>query len=58
MRGHGPFEPHRVPHEQMANTPFPPLLARLEDRMVKNDPDAKAKAAKKKQPVPSPEDGE
>jgi hypothetical protein len=42
----------------MANTPFPPLLARLEDRMVKNDPDAKAKAAKKKQPVPSPEDGE
>ncbi len=43
MRRHGPFEPHRVPHEQMANTPFPPLLARLEDRMVSLDDRKKKK---------------
>jgi fructose 1,6-bisphosphate aldolase/phosphatase len=45
MRRHGPFEPHRVPHDQMANTPFPPLLARLEDRMVSLD-DKKKKRKK------------
>jgi fructose 1,6-bisphosphate aldolase/phosphatase len=54
MRRHGPFEPHRFPHDQMANTPFPPLLARLEDRMVRNDPDKK----KKKQTASAAEDGE
>jgi fructose 1,6-bisphosphate aldolase/phosphatase len=43
MRRHGPFEPHRVPHDQMANTPFPPLLARLEDRMVSLDDKKKKK---------------
>jgi fructose 1,6-bisphosphate aldolase/phosphatase len=62
LRRHGPFEPHRLPHDQMDNTPFPPLLARLEDRFVKNETDdraapapeaapAKAKPAKKKQSV-------
>jgi fructose 1,6-bisphosphate aldolase/phosphatase len=55
MRRHGPFEPHRFPHDQMANTPFPPLLARLEDRMVRNDADAKKK---KKQAASATEDGE
>jgi fructose 1,6-bisphosphate aldolase/phosphatase len=37
LRRHGPFEPHRVPHEQMGHTAFPPLLARLESRFVKVD---------------------
>ncbi len=37
MRRHGPFEPHRVPHDQMANTPFHPLLAHLDNRMVRID---------------------
>jgi fructose 1,6-bisphosphate aldolase/phosphatase len=46
LRRHGPFEPHRVPHDQMANTPFPPLLARLEDRMVRNDGEDKKKRKK------------
>ena len=41
LRRHGPFEPHRVPHEQMGNTAFPPLLARLESRFVKMDSDEK-----------------
>jgi fructose 1,6-bisphosphate aldolase/phosphatase len=54
MRRHGPFEPHRVPHDQMANTPFPPLLARLEDRMVSLDD----KKRKKKHPASAAEDGE
>jgi fructose 1,6-bisphosphate aldolase/phosphatase len=54
MRRHGPFEPHRVPHDQMANTPFPPLLARLEDRMVSLDD----KKRKKKQAASAAEDGE
>lgn len=40
LRRHGPFEPHRLPHEQMVNTPFPPILARLEDRFVKNEQEA------------------
>jgi len=53
LRRHGPFEPHRVPHDQMANTPFPPLLARLEDRMVRND-----EKKKKKQTASAAEDGE
>ena len=49
LRRHGPFEPHRVPHEQMANTAFPPLLARLESRFVKIDGDErKPKTARKK----------
>ena len=39
----------------MANTPFPPLLARLEDRMVRNDADGKKK---KKQAASATEDGE
>lgn len=56
LRRHGPFEPHRVPHDQMANTPFPPLLARLEDRMVRNDGEDKKK--KKKQAASATEDGE
>ena len=56
LRRHGPFEPHRVPHDQMANTPFPPLLARLEDRMVRNDGEDKKK--KKKQTASASEDGE
>ena len=56
LRRHGPFEPHRVPHEQMANTPFPPLIARLEDRMVRvGDEDKKRK---KKQTASATEDGE
>ena len=37
LRRHGPFEPHRVPHDQMANTPFHPLLAHLDNRMVRID---------------------
>ncbi len=41
MRRHGPFEPHRVPHEQMGKTAFPPLLERLESRFVTLDPDEK-----------------
>lgn len=48
LRRHGPFEPHRVPHDQMANTAFPPLLARLEPRFVKNDPDEKKPRPRKK----------
>jgi fructose 1,6-bisphosphate aldolase/phosphatase len=48
LRRHGPFEPHRVPHDQMANTAFPPLLARLESRFVKVDDDKKGRAARKK----------
>lgn len=41
MRRHGPFEPHRVPHDLMSNTPFLPLLAHLDSRMVRNDSDDK-----------------
>ena len=55
IRRHGPFEPHRVPHDQMGNTAYPPLLARLEPRFVKNDPDEK-KSRPKKKPAASEED--
>jgi fructose 1,6-bisphosphate aldolase/phosphatase len=41
LRRHGPFEPHRVAHDQMGNTPFLPLVGRLESRMVRNDGDDK-----------------
>ncbi len=32
MRRHGPFEPHRLPAEQMEYTTLPSLMARLKDR--------------------------
>jgi len=32
LRRHGPFEPHRLPAEQMEYTTLPSLLARLKDR--------------------------
>jgi fructose 1,6-bisphosphate aldolase/phosphatase len=58
LRRHGPFEPHRVPHDQMANTPFPPMLARLESRFVKVDAEASGKGVKgAKKRVPTNADG-
>ncbi|HYF00423.1 MAG TPA: fructose 1,6-bisphosphatase [Planctomycetota bacterium] len=51
LRRHGPFEPHRVPHDQMGNTPFHPMLSRLDPRMVRNDDPKK----KRKQAVASEE---
>lgn len=49
LRRHGPFEPHRVPLDHMANTSFPPLLARLESRFVPHDPDdRKGRSSRKK----------
>jgi fructose 1,6-bisphosphate aldolase/phosphatase len=48
LRGHGPFEPHRVPHDQLANTAFPPLLARLESRFVRMDDERPVKKAARK----------
>lgn len=50
MRRHGPFEPHRLPHEQMVNTPFPPILARLEDRFVKHEHET----LRRERPAPAP----
>ncbi|HXX92328.1 MAG TPA: fructose 1,6-bisphosphatase [Planctomycetota bacterium] len=47
LRRHGPFEPHRVPHDQMSNTAFPPLLARMESRFVKNEADEKKRPRKR-----------
>jgi fructose 1,6-bisphosphate aldolase/phosphatase len=41
LRRHGPFEPHRVHHEAMGNTPFLPLISRMDPRMVRNDGDDK-----------------
>lgn len=32
MRRHGPFEPHRLPHEEMEYTTLPQVLKRLEGR--------------------------
>jgi fructose 1,6-bisphosphate aldolase/phosphatase len=32
MRGHGPFEPHRLPSEDMEYTTLPAVLKKLEDR--------------------------
>ncbi len=35
MRRHGPFEPHRLPHEDMEYTTLPKVLEKLEDRFEK-----------------------
>jgi fructose 1,6-bisphosphate aldolase/phosphatase len=35
MRRHGPFEPHRLPMEDMEYTTLPSVLAKLEDRFTK-----------------------
>ena len=32
IRRHGPFEPHRLPHEEMEYTTLPKVLEKLEDR--------------------------
>jgi fructose 1,6-bisphosphate aldolase/phosphatase len=32
MRKHGPFEPHRLPHEDMEYTTLPAVLKKLEGR--------------------------
>lgn len=32
MRRHGPFEPHRLPLEEMENTTLPAVLKKLSDR--------------------------
>ncbi len=32
MRRHGPFEPHRLPHEEMEYTTLPKVLEKLKDR--------------------------
>ncbi len=62
FRRHGPFEPHRLPHDQMVHTPFPPLIARLENRFVKNEADdrddrpSKARGGKRRQAVSSGEE--
>jgi len=32
MRGHGPFEPHRLPAEDMEYTTLPKVLEKLKDR--------------------------
>jgi fructose-bisphosphate aldolase (EC 4.1.2.13)/D-fructose 1,6-bisphosphatase (EC 3.1.3.11) len=34
MRRHGPFEPHRLPMEEMEYTTLPSILEKLEDRFV------------------------
>jgi fructose 1,6-bisphosphate aldolase/phosphatase len=33
MRRHGPFEPHRLPADEMEYTTLPGVLEKLEDRM-------------------------
>ena len=33
MRRHGPFEPHRLPADEMEYTSLPGVLKMLEDRM-------------------------
>jgi fructose 1,6-bisphosphate aldolase/phosphatase len=35
MRRHGPFEPHRLPLEEMEYTTLPKVLKKLEDRFEK-----------------------
>ncbi|MCS7122301.1 MAG: fructose-1,6-bisphosphatase [Archaeoglobaceae archaeon] len=35
MRRHGPFEPHRLPHEEMEYTTLPKVLVKLKDRFEK-----------------------
>jgi fructose 1,6-bisphosphate aldolase/phosphatase len=37
MRRHGPFEPHRLPPEEMEYTTLPGVLDKLKDRFVKED---------------------
>ena len=32
IRRHGPFEPHRLPAEEMEYTSLPGVMAKLEDR--------------------------
>ncbi len=32
MRHHGPFEPHRLPMDEMEYTTLPQVMARLQDR--------------------------
>jgi len=35
MRRHGPFQPHRLPQEEMEFTTLSPVLKRLKDRFEK-----------------------
>jgi len=37
MRAHGPFEPHRLPMEDMEYTTLPHVMKTLGDRFVKAD---------------------
>jgi fructose 1,6-bisphosphate aldolase/phosphatase len=37
MRRHGPFEPHRLPLQDMEYTTLPKVLRRLEDRFERVD---------------------
>ena len=36
LRRHGPFEPHRLPLEQMEYTTMPSIMEKLKDRFVQN----------------------
>lgn len=44
LRRHGPFEPHRLPHNEMEYTTFPQIMERLQDRFV--TPGSNGKASK------------
>ena len=37
MRRHGPFEPHRLPLEEMEYTTMPQVMSKLKDRFVDLD---------------------
>jgi fructose 1,6-bisphosphate aldolase/phosphatase len=38
MRRHGPFEPHRLPLEEMEYTTMPQVRKRLQSRFVRMEP--------------------
>jgi fructose 1,6-bisphosphate aldolase/phosphatase len=44
LRRHGPFEPHRLPLEEMEYTTMPSVAAKLTDRWVRTDEEAPAVA--------------
>ena len=49
LRRHGPFEPHRLPMEEMEYTTMPQVMERLESRWEKKE--APKKATRKKAAV-------
>jgi len=45
MRRHGPFEPHRLPMEEMEYTTMPQIMKRLAERWLPLDEKAKKRVA-------------